>query len=84
MLPLPSFKVPSQTANPVRVAIVLPPLFVDVMQAIVRAILSQTGLSASLHLSRARLNAICFRRYPNGPHIARSETSLAVAVLETG
>src|SRR5438445_2266662 len=51
MVPLPSFSVPSQTAAPVRVAIVLPPLVVDVMQAILPAILWQTRLSASLSLS---------------------------------
>src|SRR6266571_5658137 len=51
MVPLPSFSVPSQTAAPVRVAIVLPPLIIDVMQAIVPAILWQTRLSASLSLS---------------------------------
>jgi hypothetical protein len=50
MLPLPCFSVPSHTADPVRVAIALPPLIVDVMQAIVPAILSQIKLSTSLSI----------------------------------
>jgi Na+-transporting NADH:ubiquinone oxidoreductase subunit NqrB len=51
MFPLPCFSVPSQTADPVRVAIDLPPMLLIVMQAILPAILWQTRLSASLSLS---------------------------------
>jgi hypothetical protein len=49
MFPLPCFKVPSHTADPVRVAMFFLS-FAVVMQAIVPAMLWQTRLSASLSI----------------------------------
>src|SRR5215813_8752793 len=60
IVPLPCFRVPSHTADPVRVAIAFPPLVFRVRQAIVPAILRQTALSASLQLAEMRTSAIRF------------------------
>src|SRR6266568_7976004 len=63
MVPLPSFSVPSQTADPVRVAIVLPPLI-------------NVWLNASRQISASATHAGMVRRATHSP-LSHNERKLA-------
>jgi len=83
MFPLPSFRVPSHTADPVLVAIICLLWLFRVKQAIVPAILTDrnvclTSISADAHECNSLFDL------SQGCHLERSERSLIVVPREIG